>query len=354
MAIEATRLEALLQEIQHEEGTYSLMEVCGTHTQAIARSGLRSLLPPGIRLISGPGCPVCVTAQGDIDTLLKLVRQENVMVATFGDMMRVPGSDGSLSEERAKGARIRVVYSPLDALDMAYRMPEQEVIFLGIGFETTAPSVAVAVQQAAEEGIRNFSVWSLHKLVPPALEAIFTDPELRVDGLICPGHVSVITGIQPYLTLVERHRRPCVIIGFETYDILEGINDLLRLLRENKPEVKIQYRRVVRPEGNPIARELMNRVFQPVNARWRGLGDIPMSGLAFRPEYRAWDARHKFVIQEVEDRPIKGCRCGEVLRGRIAPPECPLFGGACTPTRPIGPCMVSREGSCAAYWGSGV
>ncbi len=352
MAI-TTPLPVLLQEIQREDGTYSLMEVCGTHTQAIAKSGLRSLLPAGIRLISGPGCPVCVTAQGDIDTVLELVRQKDVVLATFGDMMRVPGSEGSLEEERAKGAKIRVVYSPLEAVEMAFKMPEQEVVFLGIGFETTAPAVAVAVQQAAEEGIKNFSVWSLHKLVPPALEAIFSDSELNVDGLICPGHVSVITGIEPYELLVNKYGRPCVITGFETQDIVEGVSCLLMLLREGQSVVKIQYRRAVRPEGNPTAREMMNQVFRPVKARWRGLGDIPLSGLAFRSAYQAWDARQKFEISEVKERPIQGCRCGEVLRGGMLPSECEMFGQTCTPTRPVGPCMVSQEGSCAAYWGSG-
>ncbi|NLU49954.1 MAG: hydrogenase formation protein HypD [Syntrophomonadaceae bacterium] len=342
--------EYLLREIRAEQLELSLMEVCGTHTMAIAKSGLRGLVPPNLKLLSGPGCPVCVTAQGDIDAVIELVRKPGVTLATFGDMMRVPGTDSSLQEERSRGADIRVVYSPLDALELASQHPEREVVFLGIGFETTAPAVAVALEEAVRRGLKNFSIMVLHKLVPPALEVIFSDPDLVVDGLICPGHVSAVIGTAPYEALVEKYHKPCVVTGFEPRDILEGIYMLLRQLRNGQARVEIQYRRVVKPEGNPIAREAINRVFQPAAARWRGLGLIPDSGLEIRPEYEQWDARKKLGITEIEDRPIKGCSCGEVLRGKLAPNDCPLFGQRCTPMRPVGPCMVSQEGACAAYY----
>lgn len=340
----------LLKEIQAETISASLMEVCGTHTMAIAKSGLKSLMPSNIKLLSGPGCPVCVTAQGDIDMVLELAKNRNVILATFGDMIRVPGTDSSLQEERSRGADVRVVYSPLDALALARQNPEREVVFLGIGFETTAPTVAVAVEIAAEEGLKNFTVWSLHKIVPPALEVILSDPELKVDALICPGHVSAIIGIEPYEKLVAEYRKPCVITGFETADVVEGIYMIMLQLNNRWATSEIQYRRVVKTQGNLVARETMERVFRTKDARWRGLGTIPGSGLELQVQYRDWDARTKFDIPEIEDRPIKGCGCGEVLKGKLAPNECQLFGRACTPLKPIGPCMVSQEGACAAHY----
>lgn len=342
--------EFLLKEIQNKTISASLMEVCGTHTMAIAKSGLKSLLPPNIKLLSGPGCPVCVTAQGDIDMILELVRKYNVILTTFGDMIRVPGTESSLQEERGRGADVRVVYSPLDAVSLARQNPDREVVFLGIGFETTAPTVAVAVETAAEEGIRNFSVWSLHKIVPPALEVILSDPELKVDALICPGHVSAVIGLEPYEQLSARYRRPCVITGFETMDVVEGIYMILMQLENNWANAEIQYRRVVKTQGNIVARETIDRVFRTKDARWRGLGTIPGSGLDFQVQFADYNARQKFEIPEIEDRPIKGCGCGEVLKGKLAPSECKLFGTACTPLRPIGPCMVSQEGACAAHY----
>lgn len=326
------------------------MEVCGTHTVAIARSGLRQLVPPNLKLLSGPGCPVCVTAQGDIDAVIELARQPGVILTTFGDMIRVPGTESSLQEERGRGADVRVVYSALDALEIARQNPEREVVFLGVGFETTAPTIAVTVTEARESGVHNFSVWSLHKIVPPALEALFSDPGIKVDGLICPGHVSAVIGIEPYRTLVDNYQRPCVVTGFETTDILEGIYLLLKLLDSQNPAIEIQYRRVVKPQGNLVARQVMDQVFTTVKARWRGLGEIDASGLDLNQEFRDWNAREKFSIPEFEDRPIKGCSCGEVLKGRVTPMDCPLFGRGCTPLKPIGPCMVSQEGACAAYY----
>ncbi|HNX92675.1 MAG TPA: hydrogenase formation protein HypD [Syntrophomonas sp.] len=340
----------LLQAIQSFSGFASLMEVCGTHTMAIARSGIRELLPPNIKLLSGPGCPVCVTSQGDIDAVILMVQQKDHILVTFGDMMRVPGTHSSLQEERSQGADVRVAYSPLDALRVARENPNKEVVFLGIGFETTTPAIAITLEQARTEGLKNFSVFSLHKVVPPALELIFSDSDIKVDGLICPGHVSAVIGVKPYELLTEKYRKPCVITGFETLDILEGIYMLLQQLKKEEARVEIQYSRVVKPEGNPIARRTIEQIFQPVPARWRGLGIIPASGLELRKEYADMDARLKFDIPEMEEVPIKGCACGEVLAGKITPPDCTLFGRACTPLKPIGPCMVSHEGSCAAYY----
>lgn len=342
--------QQLLQAIQAETGHVALMEVCGTHTMAIARSGIRELLPPNIKLLSGPGCPVCVTSQGDIDAVIEMVQQKDIILVTFGDMMRVPGTRSSLQEERSKGADVRVAYSPLDALRIARENPAKEVVFLGIGFETTTPAIGITLEQAQAEGLKNFSVFSLHKVVPPALELIFSDPEIQVDGLICPGHVSAVIGVEPYEILAGEFKKPCVITGFETIDILEGIYMLLKQYTKAEARVEIQYRRVVKPEGNPLARQTIDRIFHTVPARWRGLGMIPASGLALRDEYAHMDARLKFNIPEMEEIPIKGCACGEVLTGKITPPDCALFGRACTPLQPVGPCMVSHEGSCAAYY----
>ncbi len=343
-------LQKLLNEIKGETNQFALMEVCGTHTMAIAKSGIRELVPPNLKLLSGPGCPVCVTAQGDIDAVIEMVKNPAITLLTFGDMMRVPGTTSSLQEERSRGADIRVVYSPLDALAAAQQMPAREVVFLGIGFETTAPTVGVTIQEAANAGLRNFSVLSLHKIVPPALAVIFADPDIKVDGLICPGHVVAVTGIEPYQELAQQAHKPMVVTGFETRDILEGIVMLLRQLHRNQAMVEIQYRRVVKPEGNLVAQKTLADVFETADCRWRGLGLIPQSGLKIQEKYRGFDAHHKFAVPEFEDIPIKGCACGEVLTGKITPRECALFGKGCTPIRPIGPCMVSQEGACAAYY----
>lgn len=342
--------QKLVQAIQAETDPVTLMEVCGTHTMAIARSGIRQLLPPNIKLLSGPGCPVCVTSQGDIDAVIALVQQRDLILVTFGDMMRVPGTSSSLQEERSRGAEIIVAYSPLDALRIARENPGKEVVFLGIGFETTTPGMAVTLEEACAQGLENFSVFSLHKVVPPALELIFSDPAVQVDGLICPGHVSAVIGVEPYQILAQKYHQPCVITGFETLDILEGIYMLLQQCRKDEARVEIQYRRVVKPEGNLIAQETIEKVFEAVPARWRGLGVIPGSGLSLREEYAHMDARNKFNVPEMPEVPIKGCSCGEVLMGKMTPPECSLFGRCCTPLQPVGPCMVSHEGSCAAWY----
>jgi hydrogenase expression/formation protein HypD len=330
--------------------TITLMEICGTHTQAIARHGLKALLPRNLRLVSGPGCPVCVTSAGDVDAALYLADLKDVTFATFGDMLRVPGSRGrSLQALRAAGADVRVVSSAADSLALADGEPSREVLFMGIGFETTAPTVASTVLAARKRKIPNWSVFSVHKVVPPVLQALLADPELRIDGFLCPGHVSTITGTAAYGRIPESGRG-AVITGFEPADILEGIWMLLRQLAEERFAVEIQYARGAKPEGNARAREVMARVFGPSDAEWRGLGTIPTSGLGLREEFGKWDARSRFPIPEIRAEEIRGCSCGEVLRGVLAPEECPLFRRVCTPARPVGPCMVSSEGTCAAHF----
>lgn len=329
---------------------YKLMEICGTHTVAIFRLGLRQLLPPSIQLISGPGCPVCVTANEDIDRAIWLAQQPGVIVATFGDLVRVPGSFSSLNAERGKGADVRIVYGSLEALQIARDNPERQVVFLGIGFETTAPTVAAAVRQAATEGLDNFSVFSAHKLLPPAMEALLEAEDLHLDGFLCPGHVSTIIGAAPYEEVVGRHHIPCVVTGFEPLDLLQGIYCLVDLLQAGRAEVVNQYRRAVGWEGNVAARRLMSEIFEPADATWRGLGPIPKSGLTVRPQWERYDATRRFAMPVIQVKEHPGCRCGEVLRGVITPPACGLFRKACSPQTPLGPCMVSSEGTCGAYY----
>ncbi|NPD31955.1 hydrogenase formation protein HypD [Berryella wangjianweii] len=327
-----------------------LMEVCGTHTVSIARSGIRALMPAGTRLASGPGCPVCVTANSDIDTVIALARVPEVIVTTFGDMTRVPGSTSSLLKEQAAGRDIRIVYSPLDALAIAQANPQREVVFVGVGFETTTPLVAVAVRRAKQMGLRNFSVFAAHKNMPGALEAIIADPALKVSGLILPGHVSTIIGAEPYRFIAERYGVPGVITGFEPVDMLQGIAMLMRQLHEGTSQIQIAYARGVMPEGNPVAKATIDEVFDTCAATWRGIGPIEGSGYRLRDQYAAFDAVAKLQPQVEPTREHRGCRCGDVLRGAMAPDECPLFRKVCTPENPVGPCMVSSEGSCAAYF----
>jgi len=329
---------------------FTVMEVCGTHTMAIAKNALRDLMPDTVRLISGPGCPVCVTDSSEIDRFLYLAQQPGVIIATFGDMIRVPGSKSSLQILRAEGADVRVVYSALDALELARKNPHAQVVFLGIGFETTVPGVAVSIDIASQENITNYSVLSMHKRVPPVLKALAEDREVFIDGFLHPGHACAILGMEPLQFMVDEYGKPGVITGFEALDILEGLWMLLRQRAEGRCAIEIQYKRVVRPEGNPSALEYINKVFEPCDARFRGLGVIPEGGLAIREEYAPWDAAKKFALPEFPSKDVKGCRCGDVLKGLIYPMECPLFGKVCTPLRPVGPCMVSSEGSCAAYY----
>lgn len=328
----------------------TLMEVCGTHTVAIARNGIRDLMPEGLRLASGPGCPVCVTCNRDIDTVIALARIPNATITTFGDMTRVPGSTSSLLAEQAAGRSVEIVYSPLDALAFAKAHPEREVVFVGVGFETTTPLVAMAIKRAKAMGLSNFTVFAAHKNMPGALELLVGDPTLELDALILPGHVSTIIGAEPYRFLAEKYGIPGVITGFEPVDVLQGIAMLVRQLHEGRAEIEIAYARGVMPEGNPVALAAIDEVFETCTATWRGLGDIPGSGYRIREEFADFDAVRRFEPDVEPTRDPKGCRCGDVLRARIAPNECPLFRTVCTPENPVGPCMVSSEGSCAAYY----
>ena len=350
-----TELAAALADTERYGGRpIKLMEVCGTHTMAIAKAGLRSVMPDNIILSSGPGCPVCVTANPDIDRAIELAKQPGVILTTFGDMIKVPGSYTSLAREKAQGADVRVVYSPLDALDLAAETPDKLVVFVSVGFETTTPIIAASVKRAAAAGLDNFCILTANKTVPEALRALAGDPEVGIDALILPGHVSTIIGTVPYEFLAEEFDVPGVVTGFEPVDVLLGIEELLRSLWEiasgGKAKISIAYERAVKPEGNPVAVDLMNEVFEPCDVAWRGLGVIPGTGLKLREDYARFDATVRVPIEPPESRETPGCQCGQVLRGIIAPPECRLFGRACVPEHPVGPCMVSSEGSCAAFY----
>lgn len=347
--------QALLATLKREAGDrpLRLMEVCGTHTVAIFRSGVRQLLDGVVDLLSGPGCPVCVTAQRDIDYGIGLAELAGVTLATFGDMVKVPGTRGSLQQARARGADVRIVYAANDAVRLAAANPSRRVVFLGVGFETTAPTVAAALLEAKRRGIDNFFVFSVHKLVPPALRALLASGETPLDGLILPGHVSAIIGEGPYRFLSEEYGLAAAITGFEPLDVLRGIVELVSAVRTGRPAVVNRYERAVAREGNRAALGLMAEVFAPADADWRGLGRIPGSGLALREEYAPYDAARAFRVDVSHSREPAGCACGPVLRGAAKPPECALFARACTPERPVGPCMVSTEGTCAAYYAYG-
>ena len=327
-----------------------LMEVCGTHTMAIAKNGLRDVMPSNVKLTSGPGCPVCVTANRDIDIAIELAKHHDVMVTTFGDMLKVPGSYSSMQKEKGLGGDVRVVYSPLDALDLAQKNPDRHVVFISVGFETTTPIISATIKRAAAMGLSNFSVYAANKTVPNVLRAIADDPSIQIDALILPGHVSTIIGSKPYEFLADEFHVPGVVTGFEPLDVLQGIYLLLKQLADNEALIDIAYTRGVRIEGNPTAVEAIYEVFEPTDAEWRGLGLIPGTGLAIRKEFAQFDALKRIELHPPEPREIKGCQCGDVLRGAMLPYECRLFGKTCTPEHPIGPCMVSSEGSCAAYY----
>lgn len=329
----------------------ALMEVCGTHTMAIGRFGLRARMPGDLRLISGPGCPVCVTPAREVDRAVAMCQLPGVRVATFGDLLRVPGSGETLQEARARGGRVHVVYSPVEALELARRNPSETVVFVGVGFETTVPAIAATLVRAAEEGIANFCVIPSFKVVPPAMAALVQAGDTRIDGFICPGHVSSIIGPEPYAFLAEELGVPCVITGFEALDVLEGVAMLLEQLRGGVARVETQYRRAVPPGGNPVARAVVERVFRPADADWRGIGTLPGTGLELAPEFASFDARARLPVDVsgAMDLP-RGCACGAVMKGLILPQDCPLFGTACTPARAVGPCMVSSEGACAAWY----
>jgi hydrogenase expression/formation protein HypD len=328
----------------------TIMEVCGSHTNAIGRFGIRGLLPDTIRLISGPGCPVCVTAIQDVDAALFLARRPGIVFATFGDMLRVPGTGRrSLEQERADGADVRVVDSALECLTLAQDNPDRQIVLMGIGFETTSPAAASVVKTARARSISNLAVFSVHKVIPPAIDALLSDPLISVDGFMLPGHVSTILGTAAYSRIAQGGRAG-VITGFEPVDILEGIMMILDQTISGNMAIEIQYGRAVKREGNQAARRILDEVFEPADSNWRGLGTIPVSGLVFRNEYRDFDAAARFDIPAVESHDAPECRCGDVLKGIISPPECPRFRTACSPRNPLGPCMVSAEGTCAAYY----
>lgn len=330
--------------------TVRLMEVCGTHTVSIFRAGLRQLLPECVELVSGPGCPVCVTADSYIDRAVALAGRPDVIVATFGDMLRVPGSAGSLAAAAADGAAVQTVYSPLDSVQLAADNPQKTVVFLAVGFETTAPGEAAAVLAAEQAGLGNYAVLSGQKLMPPALRLLLAEKEDRPDGLLLPGHVAVITGADSFRFVARDYGVPGAVAGFEPLEILRAVSALAELVAAGRAAVVNEYPAVVRPEGNPAARRLLERVYEPVEAEWRGLGMLPASGLRLREEYAAFDIERRLQLPELRERPGSACRCGEVLRGRIKPPDCPLFGRGCTPAAAMGPCMVSVEGTCAAWF----
>ncbi len=327
----------------------SFMEFCGGHTLTIARHGIGSMLSERINLLSGPGCPVCVTPMEEVDLMSALAGLPDVIVATYGDMLRVPGSKASLLERRAEGADVRVVYSSYDAVELAMSNPHRQVVFFGIGFETTAPATAAAVLKASSLGLENFSVISAHKTTPPIIAALLSSGEMRLDGLVCPGHVSVITGVAPYRQAAAQGVS-CVITGFEPVDILQAVLMLVEQVEQGRSEVEIQYSRTVRDEGNPRALRIMERVFAPVASNWRGIGVVPGSGLEVREQYCAFNARNRFDITLPETDEPAGCICGRILRGAASPADCPLFAGRCTPTSPVGACMVSSEGACQAHF----
>jgi hydrogenase expression/formation protein HypD len=327
-----------------------LMEFCGGHTHAIMRYGLRSLLPSTVELRSGPGCPVCVTANAELDRAIALTQVPGLILTTFGDMVRVPGSRQSLQDAKAADGDVRMVYSTLDALQVARDNPARPVVFLGVGFETTAPTVAAAILQAETEGLDNFAVLSLHKLTPPATRAILDAGEAALSGIIGPGHVTTIIGSDAWGFLPADYSVPVAVAGFEPLDILRAVADLVDMAEEGQPAVSNSYARSVTRQGNPAALGVMDRVLEVSAAEWRGLGTVPASGLSIRPEFAPFDAARLFDVDPGPTQEHRGCRCGDVLRGTLNPPQCPLFAIACTPARPIGPCMVSGEGACAAYY----
>jgi hydrogenase expression/formation protein HypD len=350
----ARRVISEIETLLEPGRSYKLMEVCGGHTHAIYKHGIEDLLPPPVDLIHGPGCPVCVIPMGRVDDAIAIAARPNVTFTTFGDMMRVPGGNGSLLDAKALGADVRFVYSPLDALKIARENPEREVVFFAIGFETTAPSTALTLLRARAEALRNFSVFCNHVTIIPAIRAILESPDLRLAGFIGPGHVSTVIGARPYRFIARDYRKPLVVSGFEPLDVLQSVWMILRQLAEGRCEIENQYARVVRDSGNPRALEAMAETMElRTTFEWRGLGFISQSALKLRPELADWDAELRYEVPGVPVADPKACQCGEVLKGVIKPWECKVFGTACTPERPIGTCMVSSEGACAAYYNYG-
>lgn len=344
-------LATLLDAASRARRTLRFMEVCGTHTVSAFRCGLHSLLPDNIILLSGPGCPVCVTSQGDIDQIIQLASQPNVTLITYGDMLRVTGSDRrSLEHARADGADVRIAFSTLDAVDFAATHPLRQVVFAAVGFETTTPATAVAVLEAERLALGNFSVHASHKRVMPAIEALLQAGDVRVDGFLCPGHVAVIIGSEAFRPIVDGHRLPCVVVGFEDWQIGQGVAQLASMVVDEKPALINQYPQAVKAQGNTHAMAMIDRVFEPATVMWRGLGAVPDSGCAMRKEFAHFDAKARFGLVDVDVPEPRGCRCGDVITGRCTPVDCSLFSSACTPSNPIGPCMVSSEGTCQAHF----
>lgn len=344
------KIKKISEEFYEKKGRKPIfMEVCGSHTMAFAKTGVKQAIEKHVTLISGPGCPVCVTDQSSIDGMIELSRKKNVIVCTFGDMIRVPGSNGSLMDEKSKGGDIHVVYSPLDAVSIAKENPEKEVVFLGIGFETTIPLLGVAIDEAIRLEVNNFSIWMNTKLVEPILKYLMDLGELEIDGFLLPGHVSIVLGKEVYQFLAEDYSVSGVISGFEPVELMSGIYHLVELQLKGKPAILNNYSFVVKDEGNDTARQYLTKYFTYSDEAWRGIGIIAKSGLDFKEQYSEFNAKEKLPIKLLEPRKTK-CRCGEIIRGVITPPECKLFGKACRPTNPIGPCMVSSEGTCSAYY----
>jgi hydrogenase expression/formation protein HypD len=329
---------------------WTIMEICGGQTHSLVRNGIIGMLPPSITMVHGPGCPVCVTPIGLIDDAIRLAEENRVILCSFGDMLRVPGTQKSLLEAKANGADVRIVYSPLEAVTLARQHPDREVVFFAVGFETTAPANALSVVQASAMGVTNYSVLASHVLVPPAMDAILSDPDARIDAFLAAGHVCTIMGLEEYEPIVRKYHVPIVVTGFEPVDLLQGITMAVRQLEAGEARLENQYARVVQTDGNPLARQTIGQVFTIADREWRGLGTIPGSGYAVNASFAAYDARRKFDLAETSAETNNGCRAGEVLKGRLKPQDCPHFGKACTPERPMGAPMVSSEGACAAYY----
>ncbi|MBU1147851.1 MAG: hydrogenase formation protein HypD [Candidatus Omnitrophica bacterium] len=342
----ARRISMAIFEKARGLDSVNLMEVCGTHTMSICKSGIREMLPEHINLISGPGCPVCVSPKSYIDKAIAFSRLPDVILATFGDMLKVPGSNSSLAEERANGSNVKVVYSCLDAVDIAEKAPDKKVIFLGIGFETTSPTVAASIVYAHKKKLKNFFVYSGHKIIPPAMKMLVADNDINIHGFICPAHVSAIIGTLPYKAI----NIPCVIAGFEPLDILQGILMLVEQLASGETKVENQYKRIVKDHGNKKALDLLKDVFKVEDSDWRGIGVLPKSGMKLSKRYSMFDAEEEFHLPKIKTMPDKGCICGSILKGIKKPSECALFAKKCTPEKPQGACMVSSEGTCAAYY----
>ena len=354
MTARATHAKAIIDRLHTAaaelKSPVTFMEVCGTHTVSAFRSGLHSLTPPNVKLLSGPGCPVCVTSQGDIDLMLSVAALPRVTLCTYGDMLRVPGAGGTLEQARGRGAQVRIVYSTMDAVKLAAQEPQRQVVMAAIGFETTTPPTAIAILEARRQGLKNFSVVVSHKQVMPAIRALLDGGKVNLNGFMCPGHVSVVIGSEAYRPVPEKYGLSCVICGFEDIQIAEGLARLVELVRDGPPELVNLYPQAVTPQGNKAAQAVIAQVFEPADVVWRGVGCIPQSGLKLRAEFESFDAQKRFSLSAPDSPEPAGCRCGEVITGLCTPADCKLFGTQCTPIHPIGPCMVSSEGTCQAWF----